>query len=553
MHKTLTLIFPDTEYPLPAEQSVIAGRADTCEVRLDQLLLASSSAISREHFKLFYDKGFFFIVDLHSYGGTKVNQYPLTAGDAHRLEDGDCLEIAGGAELTIRVKISSDKDSTQPLPVAPQLAELTQRLHAVNHLLLLGVAGTGKTTLLNKLVYHPETQAKPRTGLPEHRYLVFFYVNCMAVGDFTPADFFGLLIAATKPAFYNWPTAIRAHYQQVMTPGCSLAEIQTAVYDTVRIIHDYHKKHVVFMLDQFDDVYLRLSPDKLFPVLKNLQQHFTGPKLTYVFAMRNPFEASKAIHQFLRETTPDSEYWMPPCAEETLRAICATYDLSEKHTSLSLQWGGGQPRLTELIAATLGQIPDASDEAALMQQLLSNHYLSEHCQAMWRSLRFAEQEALLSVQQGAPRMLYQVEKRLVYDKWLLHYTDENFRFASPLFGAYVRSLATSGSSSTSSKLGVRFDSNTQKFIVDEQPVPHEDLSKLEYDMLLYLYKNAGRVCSRYDISENVWDYGEDDAASNAMIASVISRLRKKLNEKSPGAGERYIISVRGQGYKCVVN
>ena len=202
---------------------------------------------------MFYDNGWFFIVDLHSRGGTKVNHFPLRSGQAHRLEDNDKIEVAGNSRLIIQVRLESDANATQPLPPEPELLAIAQHLSGLKGLTILGIAGTGKTTLLNKLVYHPETQTQSGIVLPEHRYLIFFYVNCMAIDTFTPASFLGLLIVATKPAFYDWPTTIRECYNRVIATECSLAEIEEAVCDTIRAIHHYHRKHVVFLLDQFDD------------------------------------------------------------------------------------------------------------------------------------------------------------------------------------------------------------------------------------------------------------------------------------------------------------
>jgi DNA-binding response OmpR family regulator len=70
------------------------------------------------------------------------------------------------------------------------------------------------------------------------------------------------------------------------------------------------------------------------------------------------------------------------------------------------------------------------------------------------------------------------------------------------------------------------------------------LSRTEYRLLTYLFKNAGRVCTFQQILENVWEdvYGN----RNESVHVYMSHLRHKLevDPKRP----RYFLSERGVGY-----
>ncbi len=69
------------------------------------------------------------------------------------------------------------------------------------------------------------------------------------------------------------------------------------------------------------------------------------------------------------------------------------------------------------------------------------------------------------------------------------------------------------------------------------------LTQREYELLCYLVKNKGKVCSRSQIIEDVWDiHFEYDTG---VIDVFMNAIRKKLNLK---IDEDYIKTIRGVGY-----
>jgi two-component system OmpR family response regulator len=69
-----------------------------------------------------------------------------------------------------------------------------------------------------------------------------------------------------------------------------------------------------------------------------------------------------------------------------------------------------------------------------------------------------------------------------------------------------------------------------------------DLSPTEYKLLRYMMLNAGRVLSRSQILDHVWEYDWDGEAT--VVETYISYLRKKLDPLGPPL----IKTVRGIGY-----
>ena len=72
------------------------------------------------------------------------------------------------------------------------------------------------------------------------------------------------------------------------------------------------------------------------------------------------------------------------------------------------------------------------------------------------------------------------------------------------------------------------------------------LTKKEYDMLLYLLANPGRVLTKEAIAEHLCGDAVDSADSFDFIYTHLKNLRKKLQEKG---ADNYIRTMYGVGYK----
>ncbi|PLX95321.1 MAG: DNA-binding response regulator [Desulfuromonas sp.] len=70
-----------------------------------------------------------------------------------------------------------------------------------------------------------------------------------------------------------------------------------------------------------------------------------------------------------------------------------------------------------------------------------------------------------------------------------------------------------------------------------------NLQPLEFSLLEYLMRNAGRVVSKTMIMEHVWDYNFDPQTN--VVEVRLCRLREKIDK---GFRERLIHTVRGVGY-----
>lgn len=90
--------------------------------------------------------------------------------------------------------------------------------------------------------------------------------------------------------------------------------------------------------------------------------------------------------------------------------------------------------------------------------------------------------------------------------------------------------------------GLSIDDDTKEVLVDGECVK---LTPIEYNILLLLVKNQGRVFSIDQIYENIWN--EDAIGADNTVAVHIRHIREKIeiNPKEP----RYLKVVWGVGYK----
>ena len=90
--------------------------------------------------------------------------------------------------------------------------------------------------------------------------------------------------------------------------------------------------------------------------------------------------------------------------------------------------------------------------------------------------------------------------------------------------------------------GLVMNDDLKEVTVDGEPVK---LTPIEYNILLLLVKNQGKVFSINQIYESIWN--EDAIGADNTVAVHIRHIREKIeiNAKEP----RYLKVVWGKGYK----
>ena len=113
--------------------------------------------------------------------------------------------------------------------------------------------------------------------------------------------------------------------------------------------------------------------------------------------------------------------------------------------------------------------------------------------------------------------------------------------------SYLRRYTSLGSLSAENKSvyqvgGLVINDDTKQVTVDDEPVK---MTPIEYNILLLLVKNQGRVFSIDQIYESIWN--EDAIGADNTVAVHIRHIREKIeiNPREP----RYLKVVWGVGYK----
>ena len=90
--------------------------------------------------------------------------------------------------------------------------------------------------------------------------------------------------------------------------------------------------------------------------------------------------------------------------------------------------------------------------------------------------------------------------------------------------------------------GLSINDDTKEVWVDDAPIK---LTPIEYNILLLLVKNAGKVFSIDEIYEQIWN--EEAIGADNTVAVHIRHIREKIeiNPREP----RYLKVVWGVGYK----
>lgn len=102
---------------------------------------------------------------------------------------------------------------------------------------------------------------------------------------------------------------------------------------------------------------------------------------------------------------------------------------------------------------------------------------------------------------------------------------------------------TLGGNNTLALENVQIETDERTVIVGGRPL---ELNRKEYDILLYLFTNKGRLVTKAALAEHVWGDAIDEVSSFDFIYSQIKNLRRKL--KACGALLE-IQAIYGIGYK----
>lgn len=91
MYGTLIPLGGGDPIPLPdpkSKKQLLIGRRESCDIVL------RFANVSAHHCQLFVDSGYWYVRDMQSSNGVKINEKKMEKGGTHRLDPGDILAVA---------------------------------------------------------------------------------------------------------------------------------------------------------------------------------------------------------------------------------------------------------------------------------------------------------------------------------------------------------------------------------------------------------------------------------------------------------------------------
>jgi DNA-binding winged helix-turn-helix (wHTH) protein len=417
---------------------------------------------------------------------------------------------------------------------------------------IIGLRGTGKSNFLRFLLRDAVRQhyLEPNGGK-----VALILVDRLALTEHVDWAIWELMldrllpelrIVGSEPQFLD---EIAALHREVMRTKDPLIA-RRAVEQAVAFLCDRLGYQVVFIFDDFDTLFISLDP-RLFLGLRSLRDAHKD-RVSYLVAvsddlsnLRNEIGEVERFAQLVSQNVCD----VGPCNEADARQIIH-YHASQRSLKLDeddivrlITLSGGHAGLLKVILRLLWSAPSSTRLAVLAPTLMNEQLVQTECRKLWDSLPENERLALrrLTDKVAIDRPTQERLKR----RGLIHNDAVgSSAIFSPLFADFVRRAAIT---SPASRVIIKRD--TREVEIDGRKVTN--LTELEFEAFCYLYEHRGQVCTKDELIEHVYRLQHErmkGGVSDETLQTLISRLRDKIELDR---GPRYVLTVRGEGYRFV--
>jgi len=421
---------------------------------------------------------------------------------------------------------------------------------------LVGVNNVGKSSLLRDFRSR-EVRARLAPDIDGHIHI--FHVDCNRMLEISEQAFYELILRVLLQTLGQEDSTLLADihkaYEQLISPPSKL-HIPLSFNQAITALVENQLSQAVIVFDEFDSAFRALD-GRVFLNLQALKDRYEG-KLSYIAATHRRLihlRMGEDVDDFIEIFGVDVRY-VPPLNEQDSRILIQTCaremsaSFDEDDIAFLLTQAGGHPVLLELACRKLAQITGEQQRSTSANQLIHREVrdllrrdpgMSAECQKIWRDLTDMEQQTLESIFWPEREHLPEALDELMRKGILLDDGDEP-RFFSALFEDFLHRRVRGR---RGPQKGVRVDVESGQVMVDGKLI--QNLTRLEFRLLLLLYGRLNKICDKYSIVEAVWGEEYVDEVYDSAIEKLVSRLRKKI-EPDP-SNPRYVITVRGRGYK----
>jgi DNA-binding winged helix-turn-helix (wHTH) protein len=456
----------------------------------------------------------------------------------------------------------------------PRKADLTALFAAVRDMhciSVVGVSNLGKSALLRSMT-DPAVQAEYLGADADH--YIFIYVDFNQMLENTEQAFYELVLRCSLDVLRacqadgEGARRIEDAYTKLVAPASSF-EVPLRFSQAMSAIGEVLPQRVVFLFDEIDEPLAEIA-GRVFLNLRALKdRHWEG--LTYVTATNRrlgqvcppgPTGAGDGNVSEFAELFAHHTHYISLLTDEEIAAYTAQFTagqgvtFSDEDLAFIRLWAGGHPGLMEDACRVLGlltgsPVREPSQDWIIHRRaaeiLTRDINIEAECRKLWGNLCEAEREALMVVAQGAQGSDEQAspaELESVTAKHLVTGEGPERHIFARAFADFVQ---RQNAARRPVQGGLKLDLQSGEVWVDGRQIP--TLTNLEYRLLLLLYGRLGKICTKYEVVEAVWGEEYMDEVDDARIEKLISRLRQRIEPDV--ANPRYLITVRGRGYKLV--
>ena len=447
------------------------------------------------------------------------------------------------------------------LPRTADLAALFAAVRDMDCLSVVGVSNLGKSATLRSLT-NPKVQAEYLGG--DAKDYLFIYIDFNQMLEMSDQAFYELLLRCSLDAMREVHVdagvmrQVETAYTGLVAPSNAF-EVPLRFAQAMSAIGDQLPQRVIFLFDELDGPVGGID-GRVFLNLRALRDRHEGG-LAYITATNRrlgqirpdpdvaEFAELFSYHTLYISLLQDAE--IAQFVARFAREEGVTF--SDEDLAFIRAWAGGHPALLETTCRILGlltgrPVREASQDWIIHRRaaevLAQDLNIQAECRKIWNDLTDIEQAALLAVCHAADGVDSVPELESVAAKHLVVGVGSERRLFARVFQEFVQ---RQGVARRLDNQGIRLDADSGEVWVNGGQVP--TLTNLEYRLLLLLYGRLGKICTKYEVVEAVWGEEYIDEVDDARIEKLVSRLRQKIEPEI--ANPRYVLTIRGRGYKLV--
>jgi len=414
------------------------------------------------------------------------------------------------------------------------LDPLFQRIRACESCALVGCASMGKSRLLRFML---EPEARRRYLGDQADATLFAYGDCNRLAEVSEWGFFELLLTALVEACGQHPelhplrNELNVLRREVIIGHEALLARRHLELAALMICRERGFR-LCIILDEFDEAY-RALPALALANLRALRDD-NKAWLSYLLVLRDhptrlrSRTECEGFYELFSRSVLGLKPYSAADAGRVIEQLEARWNhpLAPEDRAMLIAESGGHPGL--IVAMFANRVGGLTDDAIIR----------EECDKLWASLSEDEQKALYRLVHGRD-----IRPDAAIAELELKGLVNEGRVFSPIFAHYICEHGAPARG---------------RLIVDELECTvwvdgrkHTDLTPREFNLLLLLSRNPGRVYDRQQILEALNPGERFDGLQHNSVDAMVKRIRKKI-EPFPDR-PRYLLTVRGKGYKLVVD